>query len=1285
MQRIWQFFLDPRVITILGMAALAAFLFIGADTLKLGMIWAGAVLVLVLLVWGGFWLVRRIRARRAADRLQRAMDDEAEKAVRAAPQDKRDEVQAVRERMAEAVKLIKSSRLGETSGSAALYELPWYAVIGNPAAGKSSAVVKSGLKFPFAENTDNIIQGIGGTRHCDWFFTTEGILLDTAGRYAVHEEDRNEWLGFLGLLKKYRPRAPINGVIIAASVAELGGNKPEVGIALARKLRQRVQELTERLEVFAPVYVVFTKADLISGFVEFFEDRDRDERDKVWGATLPYDPDGRQDPIDAFDRHFDTLYDGLKEASVARMSLHRGEQLPPGVLTFPLEFAALKPALRTFLTTLFEENPYQFRPIFRGFYFTSAVQEGQSTGKASARVAEQFGLQWQPGQGAAAVYSQSGFFLKELFSRVIFADRQLVQQYTSRRKMQWRLAGFAGGVLLVGALLSAWTWSFIGNRQLVANVEADLIKAERVQDKRVDLQSRLEALEIIQDRLEQMQHYRQTHPWSLGMGLYQGEALEARLREEYFAGLQAVMLKPVEQAMAAYLSDVNAHAAELRPLQRLSDEAPAVAAAAPASAASGAVAASDGVAKAGEAAPSAYSQASATNVTEAYNALKGYLMLGDRARLESGHMSDQLTRFWRQWLESNRGTMPRAQMIDKAERLMAFALAQMADPAFPQLELNLGLLDQTRENLRRVIKGMPARERVYAEVKARAATRFAPVTVARLVDEADRPIVAGSHAISGAFTREAWDQYVKDAFKQAANQELQSTDWVLKTAASDDLTLEGSPEQIQKALTQMYKTEYAREWQKFMQGITVQDFGSFDKAVQHMNRLGDPAASPLGRLIQALYDQTSWDNPSLLNEKLAQGRQGFIQWFKQSILRMAPSRVTVDVNVTTPTSEIPLGPIGREFVGLSRIMMSRDGGATLMRTYLDALSKVRTRFNQMKNQGDAGPAARQLMAQTLEGQGELAEALRLVDEQMLNGMPESSRAALRPVLVRPLMQAFSVVVRPTEAELNRVWMAQVYQPYQQSLAAKYPFDRQSRVEASPTEIAKVFGSEGAVAKYVEQSLGALVVRRGDALTPRTWADMGVRLLPEFSAGLASWVAPMNGQGPGAASAGAQTPGGGAPPQTEFEMLPLPVPGLVEYTVEIDGQQMRYRNGVARWVRMAWPGSGTPGARVSGVTHDGRTIEFFSEPGRFGLEKLINAAQRHRIDNGGFELRWAQGAQAVSVQLKIISNAAATVAASPPAAGGAGQTPVSHPGALPAMVAGGGDEVSVAQAPAGVQP
>ena len=35
-----------------------------------------------------------------------------------------------------------------------------------------------------------------------------------------------------------------------------------------------------------PVYVLFTKADLIAGFTEFFDDLDRERRAQVWGTTF---------------------------------------------------------------------------------------------------------------------------------------------------------------------------------------------------------------------------------------------------------------------------------------------------------------------------------------------------------------------------------------------------------------------------------------------------------------------------------------------------------------------------------------------------------------------------------------------------------------------------------------------------------------------------------------------------------------------------------------------------------------------------------------------------------------------------------------------------------------------------------------------------------------------------------------------------------------------------------------------------------------------------------------
>jgi type VI secretion system protein ImpL len=669
------------------------------------------------------------------------------------------------------------------------------------------------------------------------------------------------------------------------------------------------------------------------------------------------------------------------------------------------------------------------------------------------------------------------------------------------------------------------------------------------------------------------------------------------------------MVLPVAAALESLLAEMNANASQLDPNA--------------------------------QAAPSAkpgqpYQDVSATNVGDAYNALKTYLMLADKTHAEPGHLNDQLTRYWRVWLQANRGAMPKEQMIRSAERLMTFHLSHIQDQAWPQITPKLSLLDTARENLRRVVRGTPARERVYADIRTRAATRFPAVTVARIVGEQDQALVVGSHAVPGAFTRDAWEKFVTGAIREASNRELQTTDWVLKTAAKDDLTLEGSPEQIQKTLIDMYKADYAREWAKFVQGVTIADLNGFEASVQAMNRLGDPQASPIAKVLKTVYDETSWDDPAQARVNQAKLKRGLMGWFREVVLRRAPSdaRQLADAAGPLPVGAAPAaGPVGREFAGVARLVGIKEKDASLMTGYLDALSKLRSRLNQLKNQGDPGPGAKQLMQQTLEGSGsELAEALKYVDEQMLTGMTDPQKQMLRPLLVRPLVQTFAMIVLPSESEINKTWQAQVVEPFQKTLAGKYPFAPGAQMQATPGEIGQVFGPEGAVAKFVGTTMGPLVVRRGDVLSSRTWADIGVTLAPQVVSGFPGWVAPLSSNGVAS--------GGG--PQTVFQLLPMTASGVTEYTIEIDGQQLRYRNTPPSWVNMVHPGpQGASGAKVSAVTFDGRTVELFNEAGEYGLTKLIAAASQKKLEGGMYELRWSSGNVAVAVTLKRVSSAAST--------------------------------------------
>ena len=144
------------------------------------------------------------------------------------------------------------------------------------------------------------VAGVGGTRLCDWWFTEDAVLIDTAGRYTTQDSnaavDRAGWDAFLDLLKQTRPRQPLNGLLVAFPLSDLAQAPAAERKAHAAAIRARIDELQTRFGVRMPVYVLFTKADLIAGFTEFFDDLDREKRAQVWGTTFELAHDGTARP-----------------------------------------------------------------------------------------------------------------------------------------------------------------------------------------------------------------------------------------------------------------------------------------------------------------------------------------------------------------------------------------------------------------------------------------------------------------------------------------------------------------------------------------------------------------------------------------------------------------------------------------------------------------------------------------------------------------------------------------------------------------------------------------------------------------------------------------------------------------------------------------------------------------------------------------------------------------------------------------------------------------------------
>jgi type VI secretion system protein ImpL len=424
-----------------------------------------AVVVILIAVGGGLGGWYYYRRRKGSEQLAEGIAQTVEES----------DASVLKDRMKDALATLKRA-----SGSRAsyLYDLPWYLLIGPPGAGKTTALVNSGLKFPLSRGaTPAAIAGVGGTRYCDWWFTEDAVLIDTAGRYTTQDSeaksDQKSWFAFLDLLKKNRPRQPINGVMVAISLEDLMTATPEEINAHASAIRARLLELHDRLKVDFPVYALFTKADLVAGFTEYFGYLGDQGRQQVWGATFQTN-DKTRNLVGEVPVEFDALIERLNRELVDRLQEEPSPNTRVSLFGFPAQMAALKRTIFDFLNQIFEPTRYHANATLRGFYFTSGTQQGTPIDQLIGAIARSFGAE----EVATESYSGLGksYFLTDLIKKVVIGEAAWVS--TDARAL-WRsriltIAAYAGLFLITAGLATAWTVSYLRNRALIAQTEQAL-------------------------------------------------------------------------------------------------------------------------------------------------------------------------------------------------------------------------------------------------------------------------------------------------------------------------------------------------------------------------------------------------------------------------------------------------------------------------------------------------------------------------------------------------------------------------------------------------------------------------------------------------------------------------------------------------------------------------------------------------------------------------------------------------------------------------------------------
>jgi type VI secretion system protein ImpL len=464
----------------------------------------------------------------------------------------------LKDKFNQAFSLLKNNKAGPSS----LTELPWYMIIGSPGSGKTTLLSNSGLKFPlFNEFSNQAIQGVGGTKNCDWWITQDAVLLDTAGRYTSqdsHQEaDKSGWTNFLSLIKKYRKK-PVSGLLVSFSMSDLMTLSEYDLNQQVMQMKQRIAEVNDFFATKFPIYIIITKSDMVAGFSQFYETFSHKEREQTFGITFDRNESVAGDLLASFTQKFSALMQSITRRQWQRISLERDASRKSLIYSFSDQFADLKPALANVIENLSKQDDGLTTGIVRGLYFTSGTQYGAPIDRMIAKVSQNFGLK----NTAKALWNndQRSYFIKELLKDVVFPESDqfgVLTGYENRKNTIKKVSMAVAGVFTIALSIGLFI-SYSNNDHYITLSEKSVDSwSEQYENSNNsgDIRSYIPALNDFSNNISALIELDDAQ--FSGLGLAQSDSLQGALTASYGRLLSTVLLPYVKTEVELQLSNTQ--------------------------------------------------------------------------------------------------------------------------------------------------------------------------------------------------------------------------------------------------------------------------------------------------------------------------------------------------------------------------------------------------------------------------------------------------------------------------------------------------------------------------------------------------------------------------------------------------------------------------------------------------------------------------------------------------------------------------------------------------------
>lgn len=340
----------------------------------------------------------------------------------------------------------------------------------------------------------------------------------------------------------------------------------------------------------------------------------------------------------------------------------------------------------------------------------------------------------------------------------------------------------------------------------------------------------------------------------------------------------------------------------------------------------------------------------------------------------------------------------------------------------------------------------------------------------------------------------------------------------------------------------LYRSDYINTWQRGLNQLEVVDFNDLNQTLTVLGTVISPAA-PLRRLVETVRDNAG-----------------------------------------------PMAAIARPFAPLADLLVAKGDKPSYLDESMAAISRVHDTLKTVHDSPDPGKAALALVLDRF--------ALKGVDpisnlQRMAVGLPEPLNRQVKKLAD----ESSQVLLIEALQELERRWETDVYRYYQERLAGRYPFNPNSRIDASLEDFTALFGPQGRLAQFKEQYLKLFFDDNLEALYSERRGGYLVRtdVLAQLEAADRIRDAFFNSRG----ALGVQ-----------FSIQPLGLTSSRRSSVlSVEGQLISYSHGASNSVGLIWPnnlGDSTE-SRITLVSATG-TSSGLAYRGSWSMFRLLSQAR-----------------------------------------------------------------------------